>query len=166
MHVDVLDLYAENFDPRLDRTERDAYYASDTVPAATALLAKQLTQASTLVLVFPTWWFGMPAMLKGWLDRVFFPGLAFEHASNFGPIKPKLTQLRNVVVITTLGSPWWVDCLVMRRPVRRILKKAVFALCAPQAGFSMFSLYAAENPPAAKVRSFTAKISKKLERIA
>ena len=96
----------------------------------------------------------MPAILKGWIDRVFAPGIAFDHASDFGPIKPRLTNLKKVVVITTLGSPAWIDWLVMRRPVRRILKTAVFGLCAPQAKFSMLSLYKAENPPDQRIEHF------------
>ena len=99
----------------------------------------------------------MPAILKGWLDRVFAPGVAFDHASNFGPIKPRLTKLKKVVVITTLGAPAWIDWLVMRRPVRRILKTAVFGLCAPHAKFVMLSLYAAENPGPKQIESFQAK---------
>jgi putative NADPH-quinone reductase len=65
-------------------------------------------------------------MLKGWIDRVFAPTVAFEQTPDFGPLKPLLTGLRKVVAITTLGSPWWMDRLVLWRPVRRQLKWAVF----------------------------------------
>ena len=112
----LLDLYAEKFDPVLSSAERAAYYASPPETAAIADKASLLAEAEVLVLVFPTWWFGMPAILKGWIDRVFAPGVAFDHAIDFGPIKPKLTKLKKVVVITTLGSPAWIDWLVMRRP--------------------------------------------------
>lgn len=158
-HKTILrDLHAEKFDPVLNSNERAAYYASSADTAAIAEHAAHLAATETLVLVFPTWWYGMPAILKGWLDRVFAPGVAFDHASDFGPIKPRLTKLKKIVVITTLGSPAWIDWLVMRRPVRRILKTAVFGLCAPQAKFTMLSLYKAESVDAARLESFMRRI--------
>jgi NAD(P)H dehydrogenase (quinone) len=120
--------------------------------------AADLASAKTLVLVFPTWWFAMPAMLKGWIDRVFAPQIAFDHADDFGPIKPRLTGLDTVLVVTTLGSPWWVDWFVMRRPVRRVLKTAVFGLCATQAAFKMMSFYSAEKPSAGRIEKFRAQL--------
>lgn len=162
--VDLLDLYADNFAPLLTAAERASHYTDAPETAAIASHAALLTSATTLVLVFPTWWFGMPAILKGWIDRVFLPTIAFDNASDFGPIKPRLSKLKRVFVITTLGSPAWIDWLVMRRPVRRILKTAVFSLCAPQAKFHMLSLYRAEKTPLAVVEKFCAKISLALQR--
>ena len=164
LDVTLVDLYASDFDPSLTRSERADYYGQTPDISAIASHAALLTSVTTLVLVFPTWWFGLPAILKGWLDRVCAPGIAFDHANDFGPIKPRLTNLRRVVVITTLGSPAWIDWLTMRRPVRRILKSAVFGLCAPQARFSMLSLYRAKKIPQAAVAKFSAKIGLTLKR--
>ena len=155
---DLLDLHARGFQPVLTADERRRYYAPDSSWPEIAEHADMLTQAGVLVLCFPTWWFGMPAILKGWIDRVFAPGVAFDHANDFGPIKPRLTGLKHVVVVTTLGSPWWVDRLVMRRPVRRILKTAIFGLCAPQAKFHMVSLHAAEKPDQARIDAFSGRL--------
>ena len=157
--VSVIDLNASDFAPALTETERAAYYGETPDVSAIAEHAALLTAASTLVLIFPTWWFGLPAILKGWLDRVFAPGIAFDHADNFGPIKPRLTNLKRVVIITTLGSPAWIDWFIMRRPVRRILKVAVFGLCAPHAKFQMLSLYGAENIVAARLERFKTRIA-------
>jgi NAD(P)H dehydrogenase (quinone) len=153
--VDLLDLYKIGFDPVMGGSERANYYSErpDHLPQS-----EQLANAAVLVLVFPTWWFGMPAILKGWTDRVFAPGIAFDHADDFGPIKPRLTSLRQVIVATTLGSPWWVDWLLMFRPVRRILKRAIFGLCAPQARFRMISFYAAENADARRIENFSERL--------
>lgn len=154
----LLDLYADGFDPVLTREERATYYRFPPQTGRIDAHAALLTEAEILVLVFPTWWFGMPAILKGWIDRIFAPGIAFDHAQDFGPIKPRLTNLKKIVVITTLGSPSWIDWLVMRRPVRRILKTAVFGLCAPKARFTMLSLYKAESVDAALLESFMRRI--------
>ena len=82
----------------------------------------RLKEAEALVLLFPNWWFGFPAMLKGWFDRVWGPGIAYDHASDFGPIIPRLDNLKRVLAITTMEAPRWVDRLVMWQPVKRILE--------------------------------------------
>jgi NAD(P)H dehydrogenase (quinone) len=153
--VDLLDLCKIGFDPVLSRSERARYY-SDT-PDQPAHVA-ELSNANVLLFIFPTWWFGMPAVLKGWVDRVFAPGIAFDHAEDFGPINPRLTALQHVIVITTLGSPWWVDWLVMFRPVRRTLKRAVFGLCAPNARFQMLAFYRAEIATEKRVQRFCERV--------
>lgn len=156
----MLDLYAEGFDPRLKTSERQNYYADSGSPEADiAPHIEKLRHAQRLMLVFPTWWFGPPAILKGWIDRVFAPGVAFAHSQNFGPIKPRLTQLERVVVVTTLGSPWWVDWLVMRRPVRRVLKTGVVGACAPQARFTYLALYSAERTNEQRIAAFERRIA-------
>ncbi|MGL5003077.1 MAG: NAD(P)H-dependent oxidoreductase, partial [Casimicrobium sp.] len=119
----------------------------------------QLQDAETLVLVFPTWWFGMPAILKGWFDRVWAPGVAYDHASDLGAIKPRLDNLRHTLAVTTLGSPWWVDYFVLRRPVRRQLKLALLGTCAPKSTFAMLSLYGSEKLSDRDVAKFRERIT-------
>lgn len=156
--VELLDLAREGFDPRLSGPERSTYYAAmhdtSTVERETGLLR----EAETLVLVFPTWWFSPPALMKGFVDRVFAPGVAFDHGSDFGPIRPRLDRLRHAIVITTLGSPWWVDRLVMWRPVRRMFRLGVLRACAPKAHFSYLAFYAAEAPAKDRIDRFAARI--------
>ncbi|MBX3530039.1 MAG: NAD(P)H-dependent oxidoreductase [Rhizobiaceae bacterium] len=154
----VLDLYAEGFEPRLRAEERSGYYATAAAGADIARHAALLREAESLVFVFPTWWFGPPAALKGWIDRVFSPGIAFDHSPGFGPIVPRLTKLRRAAVVTTLGTPWWVDWIAMRRPVRRTFKTAVVGACAPKAHFSYLPLYAAENLSEGRIAAFERRI--------
>jgi putative NADPH-quinone reductase len=158
--VDLLDLYQAGFDPRLSQAERASHYAETHDVSAVQDHVALLRQAEVLVLVFPTWWFGMPAILKGWIDRVFAPGVAFDHGDDFGPIKPLLHQLRKVVVVTTLGSPWWVDWFVMRRPVRRVLKTGVAGACAPKAAFHYLPFYSAEKPTPGRLSQFLERLRK------
>ena len=140
----LIDLYRSGFDPRLTDSERAEYYENFDRTA----LEKEITDlqwAESIILVFPTWWFGPPATLKGWFDRVWAPSIAFDHAEDLGSIKPRLNSLRKVVAFTTLGSPWWVDYFILRRPVRRVLKTAILGTCAPQASFKFMSFYRAER---------------------
>ena len=158
--AELLDLYAEDFDPRLSAAERAAYYESP--PREEAALARHATllrRAETLVFVFPTWWFAPPAILKGWIDRVFAPGIAFDHSPGFGPIAPRLTALRRCAVVTTFGTPWWVDRLAMRRPVRRMFRTAIVGACAPQARFHYLALHAAEAAGEERITAFERRIA-------
>jgi len=163
--VELIDLYAEDFDPRLSAAERRGYYADDPHgSSAVARHAAALARAEALVFVFPTWWFGPPAIMKGWIDRVFAPGVAFDHGKDFGPIVPKLRDLRRAAVVTTLGTPWWVDRLAMRRPVRRMFATAVIGGCAPRARLSYLPLYSAERPQPERIAAFEQRVRNELSR--
>lgn len=157
--VDRLDLAVHGFSPSLTPEERRGYYAAPFTPPDIAPLQERLGQADCLILVFPTWWFSMPALLKGWFDRVWAPGFAYDHGT---PIKPLLTGLNSVLVVTTLGSPWWIDRLLMRQPVRKVLKTALIGACAPKARFGMLSLYGAEEVDAGQLARFEGRIKKAL----
>lgn len=156
--VEVKDLYLEGFSPALTESERSSYYSAEFNADDVQRDVKQLLNAEMLVLVFPTWWFGFPAILKGWFDRVWAPGVAYDHASDLGPIKPRLENLKEVKVITSLGSPWWVDTFLMWRPVYRTLRVAILGTCARSAKFKMISLYKAEKVSAKRAERFVGKI--------
>ncbi|MGB3337249.1 MAG: NAD(P)H-dependent oxidoreductase [Devosia sp.] len=160
--VDILDLYAEQFQPSLTEAERRLHYATPEPGPEIVALQQRLAAADTLVLVFPTWWFSMPAILKGWFDRVWAPKFAFEHGT---PIKPLLTGLKSCLVVTTLGSPWWIDRIVMRQPVKRVLKTGLIFACAPQAKFEMLSFHAVEGVDAARVERFVGQLRKGIGRL-
>src|SRR5690606_26202504 len=64
--------------------------------------AAAVGRAEALVFVYPTWWSGLPAVLKGWLERVLVPGVAFEVVPGHG-IRPKLTHVRHLVGVSTYG---------------------------------------------------------------
>jgi NAD(P)H dehydrogenase (quinone) len=143
--VIIEDLYYQQFAPALSLIERQSYYAQAFDTGQLTEEIARLTAAEGLVLVFPTWWFGLPAMLKGWFDRVWAPGTAYDHAVDLGPIRPRLNKLRVAVAITTLGSPWWVDRFLMWQPIKRQLKVAVLGTCAPACKFQIMSLYQSEK---------------------
>ena len=157
------DLYAEDFDPRLTPEERQGYYA--TPPATLADEKRDLIQAQVLILVFPTWWFGFPAILKGWFDRVWTPGTAFDHAPGFGPMLPRLDGLQEVLAVTTMGAPAWIDWLVLRRPVRRILRLAILKPCAPKARLTWRVLHGAEAVAEPRIARLEARLATDIKRM-
>jgi NAD(P)H dehydrogenase (quinone) len=161
----VIDLYDRDFDPRLSGRERESYYKAPYDVSAVTDDTQALVSADVLILIFPTWWFGLPAILKGWIDRVFVPGVAYEHSPDFGRMIPKLTNLRSCLAITTLGSPWTIDWLIMFRPNRRILSRAIVGTCAPNARFSMLSLYNTEKIVPGRLAAFERTIKRKIEKL-
>jgi NAD(P)H dehydrogenase (quinone) len=159
--VHWIDLYGAEYDPRLTAEERRRHGKAEPGPIEGAEHAT-LADAELLVLVFPTWWFAMPAIMKGWIDRTFAPGLAFHDDGKGGPIRPGLTRLRHMLVVTTLGSPWWLARIVMREPLRRTLRLGLAKACAPQARFRMLSLYSAETADEKRITDFERRIAASL----
>src|SRR5260370_16700640 len=88
--VDPCDLYDDGFDPVLTREERRTYNTARPDLAAVESYVARLRAAEALVLCFPTWWYGMPAILKAWFDRVWLRGVAFELPPARSPIRPSL----------------------------------------------------------------------------
>ena len=163
--VDLLDLYREDFDPRLSESERARYFVPDYDPAEAEPFVSRLKQADGIILVFPQWWFNFPAILKGFFDRVFVPGVAFENDPAGGRIRPRLGNIRLFWAFTTTGSPWWVVNLYMGNPVKRLLKRGIAAFCAKGLDFRMVNLYDMDRADEDKRRAHVARVEKRVGRI-
>lgn len=122
--VDDCDLYAEGFDPVLSRDDRLHYHDLGRNQARIAPYVQRLLAAEGLVLMFPVWNFGPPAMLKGFFDRALLPGVAFSLGDD-GVYRPNLTNIGKIAAVTTYGQPWWRATLVGNPPrkyVTRVLR--------------------------------------------
>src|SRR5690242_2785568 len=91
--ITITDLYREQFDPVLTSTERGTYYTRPYRPGPVQY-AELLLKSEAIIFCFPTWWSSMPAMLKGYFDRVWVPGVAFEHDLKRGRLKPLLKHMK------------------------------------------------------------------------
>lgn len=103
--VEVIGLYEDHFAPSMTARERRDY-ESDHAPTDPQLAryAELVRTSEALVFVYPTWWFGLPAILKGWLDRVLVPGVAFHLDPRNRKVRSDLRHVRRVAGITTSGS--------------------------------------------------------------
>jgi len=124
--VDDCDLYAEGFQPVLSRQERSLYHSAGANREFASRDIERLLRCQGLVFVFPTWWYGMPAILKGYFDRVWLPGVAFEVVG--GQTRPLLHNVERFCVVTTYGSPWWLNRLI-GDPSRRVFTRGIGHLC-------------------------------------
>lgn len=88
----------------------------------------KIKNANHIVWFFPMWWFGMPAIMKGFIDRVFLPGITFEPVS--GQALPnKLLKGKSARIVITSDSPRWYDRFFMKQPAINQLKKGVLEFC-------------------------------------
>jgi putative NADPH-quinone reductase len=127
-----LDLYAEGFDPVLSAQERRDYHTAGRNERTVAAELERVRWAEGLVFVYPTWWYSLPAMLKGWIDRVWVPFATFELPTGLRPIKGKMQHIRLLAGVSTYGSPWWWVRLVIGDPGRRIIMRGIKPLCHPR----------------------------------
>jgi NAD(P)H dehydrogenase (quinone) len=119
--VDLADLYAEKFDPVLSAEARRRYHDVSRNREGVEGYVARLTAADALILQFPTWSFGPPAMLKGFLDRLMMPGVAFD-LSDPAHAKPMLRNIKRIVGIVTYGRPR-IMAFWMRDPPRKIVTR-------------------------------------------
>ena len=126
--VDDCDLYAENFSPALSAEERRGYHDEPRNIEPVREYVHRLTCADALILVFPVWIFGFPAILKGFFDRVCVPGVSFRLEN--GKVYPNLTQIRKLAAVTTYGGTR-LRAIGAGDPPRRIVKRAVRFYCQP-----------------------------------
>jgi putative NADPH-quinone reductase len=137
--VDVCDLYAEGFDPVLTAERRRNYHDVTKNRDGLEEHVARLQAAEALVVQFPTWCFGLPAMLKGWFDRLLMPGVAFD-ISDPANVKPMLGHLRHIVGISTYGRQRWV-ALYVGDPPRKVITRYLPRLTSGRAKVQYHALY-------------------------
>lgn len=119
--VDDCDLYAEGFNPVMSKEERLGYHEVPANQTPVQRYVDRLRWAEALVFCFPTWCFGMPAMLKGFFDRVLMPGVAFD-ISDPQRVRPSLTHIRRITAVVTYGRPRWT-AMLMGDPPRKAITR-------------------------------------------
>jgi putative NADPH-quinone reductase len=137
--VDDCDLYAEGFNPVLSRQERLDYHDTRINRLPVKDYVERLQRAEALVFCFPIWCFGLPAILKGWFDRVLMPGVSFD-ISDPAHVRPALTHLKRIVALTSYGRPRWMAFL-MGDPPRKVIKRYLRALTGGKARIDYHARY-------------------------
>ena len=163
--VRVLDLYADGFDPVLSRDELDAYERAPENAQPVQEHVDAIRWCDTLVFVYPTWWYAHPAMLKGWLDRVLLPGVAFDMPDG-GDIRPTLTHISRLGVFTTCGASRWLTFFI-GFPGKRVILRGIRILCAKRCRTAFVAHYLMDSStPETRARHLdkVRKVSRKLFR--
>ncbi len=158
--VDDCDLYAEDFDPRLSRQERLAYHDTRSQGDPADPYVQRLLKADALVLSFPVWNYGYPAILKGFFDRVFLPGVSFKLVD--GKVRPSLHNIRKVATVTTYGGSRF-RAMLMGDPPRKIVKRMLRATVKPGAPVTYLAHYSMNLSTDVSRERFSAKVAARMD---
>ncbi|CAN1563131.1 MdaB Putative NADPH-quinone reductase (modulator of drug activity B) [Rhabdaerophilaceae bacterium] len=158
--VDLCDLYAEGFQPVLTAEMRRDYHDLAKNRAGIEGYVERLHKAEALVVQFPTWCFGLPAMLKGYFDRVFGPGITFD-LSEPANVKPMLTHIRHVIGISTYGRDRW-RAFVVGNPPKKIITRYLRWFVARSARIRYLALYHMNVATEEQRKAFLARVQSEL----
>jgi NAD(P)H dehydrogenase (quinone) len=151
----LLDLYTERFNPVLSETEWQCYETSIT--SEIQQYAKQIHDADGLIWVFPTWNYGLPAILKGYVDRVWKPNVAFRIDQSRNVRFDLFNNLKFFIVITTYGASRVANALV-RNPCKQVLLHGLRRHLSLFSGFAWLALYGMDKPSSGQLNRFLVKV--------
>jgi putative NADPH-quinone reductase len=163
--VEDVDLYAEGFDPVLRRDDRLDYHDQSKNQIKVQRYVDLLKWAEALVFVFPTWCYGLPAMLKGWFDRVLLPGVSFELLED-GRARPALRHIKRVAGISTYGRPWWVATFIISNLPKRHIVRYFKLITGGNARTSWTAHYDMNRSTPETRAAFLAKVDREMSRFA
>jgi putative NADPH-quinone reductase len=169
--VKTLRLYGQDkqqeFPAVMEEDEWKHYLEGLSNPHLSAITKEHLAmvqEADALVFVYPTWWFGQPAMLKGWLEKVLLPRETFKLGeerfkhSVLG-LAPGLPNIKRIAVVTTYGTPW-LAVRYVGDPGRRIIARAIRPLCNESCTLLWLPLYSIDESTEAQRKAFVAKVQR------
>jgi len=157
--VDDCDLYAEGFNPVMSRQERLDYHDEAICTAPVQGYVDRVRAAEALVICTPVWNYGYPAILKGFFDRVFLPGVSFKLIN--GKVAPNLRHIRRIAAVTTYGGSRF-RTILMGDPPRRFFKRALRALVAPLAKAKYLALYDMNRNDEATLKAFLGRVENEM----
>jgi NAD(P)H dehydrogenase (quinone) len=123
-----------------------------------------LRWAEALVFVYPTWWYGLPAMLKGWMDRAFVPHVAFTMPTETQGIRGNLRNIRRIDVVTTCGATWLLS-KVMGEPGRKTILRGLRSICHPLCRTSYTALYKMDTVSREHRETHLARVRRRMARL-
>ena len=162
--VRFTDLYDDDFEPALTFQERVDYLAVTAVDPVITRYCELLQWCEVLVFIYPTWWSGQPAMLKGWLDRVLVRGVAWDVADGALRITPRLRNIRRLIAITTHGSSRLVNVLEGETG-RRVIGRSVRMLCHRFARTTWLAMYDIDRSTGSDRQAFLDRVGGRMQRL-
>jgi putative NADPH-quinone reductase len=163
--VDALNLYDEEFPAVMTREERLAYHdVPGNLTPAIKPYVDRLRAAEALVIVHPVWNYGYPAILKGYFDRVFLPGVSFvmNGGGDRGKLVPNLANIRKVAFVTTYGGNR-LRTWIMGNPPRRIAMRWGWATFRTRPKY--LALYDMNNCSNERLEGFMRRVQRELSRL-
>jgi NAD(P)H dehydrogenase (quinone) len=163
--VTDVDLYAEGFDPVMSRQERLDYLNTARNIRPVRKYDDQLAWTQAIVLVYPAWIHGMPAMLKGYFDRVWLLGVAFDVAPDGAVLSGRLKNIKRIIVVTTYGGSWWTVRILLGDPARKVVARGLRPLCARDCRVDWLARYNMDNATPKQLRRFLEIVRRNIARL-
>ena len=166
--VDPLNLYDEEFPAAMSREERLNYHdvPGNITPAIKAYVDR-LRAAAGIVFIHPVWNYGYPAILKGFFDRVFVPGVSFVlvggNGSDTGKLVPNMKYIRKVAYVATYGGDR-LRTMIMGDPPRRLAMRWAWVTFGTPLPPKYLALYDMNNATEAKLTGFIEKVRQEMSR--
>jgi len=155
--IDDCDLTLEGFDPVMSRQDRLDYHDLDVNRSRVAPYVERLLAADALALSFPVWNMGFPAILKGFVDKVFLPGVSFT-LSERGDYTPSLHNIRRLGVACTYGGDR-LRTFLAGDPCRRFVTRSMLLNCAPGAKCDYVALHDMNHTRADRREAFLKRVA-------
>ncbi|MBK7213868.1 MAG: NAD(P)H-dependent oxidoreductase [Bacteroidales bacterium] len=125
--TDIIHLDKDRFNPVMTARDLKAFRDKQPIDQKVIEYKIRLERADYLVFIFPIWWELMPAMMKGFIDKVIFPGIAYDYAEGSNTrMKPLLTNIKGITVITTMNTPRILYRIVFGNPIQKALMIGTF----------------------------------------
>src|SRR5271166_3777722 len=159
--IDDCDLYAESFDPVMSAEERIRYRDTTANRTTVSGYADRLLAAEALVLIYPVWNEGFPAILKGFFDRVFIPGVSFKIGPG-GAAVPNLQKLRKLAAVCTYGASRTTSFL-LGDPPKRVVKRLVRSMPGDAVRCDYLAYYDMDHSDPEQRAAFLEKIKRTFE---
>jgi len=160
--VDDCDLYAEGFDPVMSRQDRIDYHDPAVNRRHVASYVERLLAAEAVAFSFPVWNMGFPAILKGFVDKVFLPGVSFN-LSAAGDYTPSLLNVRRLGVACTYGGAR-LRTFLAGDPCRRFITRSLRMTCAPGTRCDYVALHDMNHPREDKRAAFLGEVTRRFSR--
>jgi NAD(P)H dehydrogenase (quinone) len=151
--VEIADLAAEGFDPRWNEGDIALFQKAGNPPADVAAEHARLDRADALVLVYPVFWWSFPGLLKGWIDRVFTQGWAYEDDTAGGKVVKKLQRLKVHLVANGGADQGTMDRHGYRDAMTTQIDHGIFDFCGAPVISSNVLLASDEGYPAAHLKT-------------
>lgn len=124
--VDLFHLDEDGFNPAMSKEDLQAFVAHQPVDPQVINYVHRLEKADRLVFIFPIWWDLMPAMTKGFIDRVLSPGVVYDHHPRGFGLVPLLKNLKKITLITTMNKPRIMYAVLIGNLIKKAVLNSVF----------------------------------------
>ncbi|ARM73799.1 NADPH-q uinone reductase [Listeria monocytogenes] len=124
--VDIIDLHKDGFDPVMHKEDLISWRKKEVQNPLIKNYQERIMNAEELIFIFPIWWEAMPAMMKGFFDKVITKGIIYEEVKGRKLFKNNLVNLKKVKIVTVMATPHWIYKFIFGSPITKIVFRGTF----------------------------------------